>query len=132
MKYCSGATTRTESEKKSNIMFYPKEQSQTRASFEQYLNISLPNYEKPTTSSKQLGHVYGFAVNTNQGLNRNYNEDRVSIILNAAWPKTHDKEIWPRVHFFGVFDGHGGDGWADFLRDNLHRFVSRLRFIYYI
>jgi protein phosphatase 2C family protein 2/3 len=25
--------------------------------------------------------------------------------------------------FFGVYDGHGGSGCADYLRDNLHQFI---------
>ena len=57
---------------------------------------------------------------------RNYNEDRVSIILNILRPKTRaaDKE-WPRSSFFGIYDGHGGAACADFLRDNLHQFVIK-------
>lgn len=43
-------------------------------------------------------------------------------------PKPKKKQIpagmeWPRVCFFGVFDGHGGSVCADYLRDNLHNFV---------
>jgi hypothetical protein len=53
---------------------------------------------------------------------RNYNEDRVAIILNIMKPKL--KEIsetnWPKCSFFGVYDGHGGNVCADFLRDYLH------------
>jgi serine/threonine protein phosphatase PrpC len=55
-------------------------------------------------------------------LDRNYNEDRVAIILNIMKPK--HKEInessWPKCSFFGVYDGHGGNVCADFLRDYLH------------
>jgi len=29
------------------------------------------------------------------------------------------------VAYFGVFDGHGGMHCADYLRDNLHNFVSK-------
>lgn len=32
-------------------------------------------------------------------------------------------EPWPRCSFFGIFDGHGGNSCADFLRDRLHTFV---------
>jgi protein phosphatase 2C family protein 2/3 len=32
---------------------------------------------------------------------------------------------WPKCAFFGLYDGHGGPRCADFLRDNLHKFVSR-------
>ncbi len=31
---------------------------------------------------------------------------------------------WPKCSFFGLYDGHGGVGCADFLRDNLHKFVK--------
>ena len=57
---------------------------------------------------------------------RNYNEDRVSIILNILRPTTRgDSEYWPRCSFFGIYDGHGGSACADFLRDNLHQFVIK-------
>jgi len=39
---------------------------------------------------------------------RDYNEDRVSIILNIMKPANKKCDIWPKCAFFGVFDGHGG------------------------
>lgn len=36
-----------------------------------------------------------------------------------------DVKNWPQCSFFGVFDGHGGAAWSDFLRDNLHHFIIR-------
>ena len=86
-------------------------------------SISLPNYEKPTFSKKEWENIYGFAANTNQGVNRGYNEDRVSIILNASCPKIHNPDTWPKTHFFGIFDGHGGEGWSEFLKNTLHKYV---------
>ena len=61
----------------------------------------------------------------NLGLCRNYNEDRVAIILNIMKPKqkVFDGQ-WPKCSFFGVYDGHGGNACADFLRDYLHQLVS--------
>ena len=56
---------------------------------------------------------------------RNYNEDRVSIILNIMKPQNRKDEKWPKCSFFGVYDGHGGVKCADFLRDNLHLFLIR-------
>lgn len=56
---------------------------------------------------------------------RNYNEDRVSIILNILKPPSRSSENWPKCSFFGVYDGHGGSACADFLRDNLHQFVIK-------
>jgi protein phosphatase 2C family protein 2/3 len=41
---------------------------------------------------------------------RNYNEDRVAIILNIMKPKCKENivENWPKCSFFGIYDGHGG------------------------
>mgnify|MGYP000899852545 CR=1 FL=1 len=77
--------------------------------------------EKPT---KSTGIVKAFGANTNNGIVRTYNEDKVSIILNIIKPATLDSEQWPKCSFFGVYDGHGGAACADFLRDNLYRYVS--------
>ena len=89
MKHCKGKNSMVGSQDPAkSIKFYPTQTKNTRSgsqtSIDHFVDISLPNYEKPTHSTKPLGSVYGFAANTNQGINRNYNEDRVSIILNAA------------------------------------------------
>ena len=88
--------------------------------------IFLKNHEPTKASKKKCGHIKSYAANTNQGIIREYNEDRVSIILNILKPR--NKQIpanfeWPQICFFGVFDGHGGANCADYLRDNLHNFV---------
>ena len=77
------------------------------------------------TSTKRNGLVRAYAANTNQGLVRNYNEDRVSIILNIVKPEHRALEDWPKCSFFGVYDGHGGSACAEFLRDNLHHYVIK-------
>lgn len=82
--------------------------------------IIIPNHETTKHSMKRNGVVRAYAANTNQGLVRNYNEDRVSIILNILKPPNRQAETWPRCSFFGIYDGHGGAACADFLRDNLH------------
>ena len=71
------------------------------------------------------GVVAAYAANTHQGIVRNYNEDRVSIILNIVKPPSRKEEIWPKCSFFGIYDGHGGSKCAEFLRDYLHQFVIR-------
>ena len=40
------------------------------------------NFESAKFSNKRNGLVSGYGANTNQGIVRNYNEDRVAIILN--------------------------------------------------
>ena len=82
--------------------------------------IVIPNHEPTKCSMKRNGIVRAYAANTNQGLVRNYNEDRVSIILNMIKPEHRAHENWPKCSFFGVYDGHGGHVCAEYLRDNLH------------
>jgi protein phosphatase 2C family protein 2/3 len=51
----------------------------------------------------------------------------VSVIFNVSKPQSFEETIdnpWPKCSFFGLYDGHGGAGCADFLRDNLHKYVS--------
>ncbi|CAD8095732.1 unnamed protein product [Paramecium primaurelia] len=85
----------------------------------------LPNYEPTKCSSQRNGIIKAYAANTNQGIVRDYNEDRVSIILNIIKPQSRNTEQWPKCSFFGVYDGHGGALCADYLRDNLHQFVVK-------
>ncbi|CDW83297.1 serine threonine protein phosphatase [Stylonychia lemnae] len=100
------------------------------------LQTILPNHEPPKCSNKRTGVIRAYAASTNQGIYRQYNEDRVSIILNVARPANKmglngqpDNPLrWPKCSFFGVYDGHGGALCADFLRDNLHQYIFRDEF----
>ena len=87
--------------------------------------ITNTTVDRSKWSTRRNGIVKAYAANTNKGIIRTYNEDRVSIILNILKPNTRKGEDWPKWSFFGVFDGHGGASWADFLRDNLHQFVIK-------
>ena len=90
------------------------------------MDLKLPNEESTKYSSKKNGIISGYAANTNQGIIRTYNEDRVSIILNIVKPKGKENVLkWPKWSFFAVYDGHGGSVCADFLKDNLHQFIVR-------
>ena len=90
----------------------------------------LPNYELTKFSEKSHGLIRGFAVCTNQGLVRNYNEDRVSIVLNILRPQNKPlSEYWPNCSFFAIYDGHGGNKCAEFLRSNLHQYVNSIKLL---
>lgn len=88
------------------------------------IGIDYPEYENSKCSIKPVGVIKSYAVNTYQGIIRNYNEDRVAIILNIAKPAEY-KGNWPRCSFFGIYDGHGGYKCADYLRDNLHTYIVK-------
>lgn len=96
-----------------------------RKFFPSHQEFDIPSSEPSKCSIKQHGVVKAYAANTNQGLIRSYNEDRVAIIVNITKPPHRGEEAWPKCSFFGVYDGHGGAGCADFLRDNLHHFVIK-------
>lgn len=85
----------------------------------------LPEMERSKFSERSHGLIRTFCACTNQGLVRNYNEDRVSIILNLTkiGGKQNKKDSFKECHFFGVYDGHGGNRCAEFCRNNLHQYV---------
>ena len=90
------------------------------------LNIlfkDFENYEPSKISSKTIGIIKAYAVNTYQGIVRNYNEDRVSIIINMTRPKNYTKKYWPKISFFGIYDGHGGSKCSEFLKNCLHKLI---------
>ena len=72
--------------------------------------VDLPKYEPARFSDKSHGAVRCYSACTNQGIVREYNEDRVAIMLK-------------KTAYFGVFDGHGGEGCSNYLRDKLVGYV---------
>ncbi len=90
------------------------------------LDMKIKNFEPGKTSNKNMGIIKSYAANTHEGLIRNYNEDRVSIIINMSKPKNYkieSKGKWPKVSYFAIYDGHGGKNCAEYLRDNLHQYI---------
>ena len=75
-------------------------------------------YKCSECSTVPIGKITAFAINSNQGPVRPYNEDRV-IAFNTSLISPHTGNqinYW----FFGVYDGHGGQSWSKFLVKELH------------
>jgi hypothetical protein len=91
-----------------------------RSNFYRYKDIPCSK-----SATKSVSKIASFSVVTNNGTVRNYNEDRVSIIINAKNPNPegNNTKKWPSVSYFAIFDGHSGNKCADFLKENLHNFV---------
>jgi hypothetical protein len=89
------------------------------------INLIFPQFESSRCSMKSTPYIKAYAANTHQGIVRTYNEDRVAIILNINRPSTFRGDHWPQCSIFAIYDGHGGNGCSDYLRDNLHEFVVR-------
>ena len=84
------------------------------------MNIKMENFIAGKISTKSFGLINSYGVNTNQGIDRNYNDDRVKILINMNRPNNYiNKSAWPLISFFGIFDGHNGDHCAEFLRKYL-------------
>ncbi len=64
-----------------------------------------------------------YAANTHNGIIRSYNEDRISIVLDLKNPRLKLNSD-QRIQFFAIFDGHGGVGCSEYLRDNLHNMIA--------
>jgi len=78
--------------------------------------------------TKDFGRIQAFSVNTHQGKVREYNEDRVSILLNSQqrYPNIAQLGI-SNCNFFAVYDGHGGEACCNFLKEKLHgEIISKL------
>lgn len=94
------------------------------------LNESFENFPNSKISSRNFGKVKAYAANTSQGIIRDYNEDRVSIVINMVKPVNSpiDDLEWPKISYFGVFDGHAGYKCADYLKDNLLKKIANNKF----
>ena len=81
-------------------------------------------YPKAEYSHKPFYNICGYSFNSYNGKVRDYNEDSTKTVVN--YPKkinVNGKIIQPRISYFGLFDGHGGEGCTKFLRDNLDTFL---------
>ena len=82
------------------------------------------NFIPGKISSKSFGLINSYAANTNQGIDRNYNDDRVKIMINMNRPANYvNKSQWPLISYFAIFDGHNGEHCAEFLRKNLLQYI---------
>ena len=75
-------------------------------------------YEPPKFSNKQVGPLKSFSYNTFQGLFKDYNEDRVSVCSLVKKPSSSKMKTWPKISYFAIFDGHGGEECSEFLKNN--------------
>ena len=87
------------------------------------LKKDYPNYKDGEMSQKPFGIIKSFAFNTYSGLVKSNNEDKVSVCLNLKKPFNSKSRIWPKMSYFAIFDGHGGDKCSIFLKDNLLNYI---------
>jgi serine/threonine protein phosphatase PrpC len=80
--------------------------------------LPYSKYEQAEYSHQPFYNICGYAFNSYNGKVRGYNEDRTKTIVDYRKPiNVNGKTITPRVSYFGVFDGHGGEGCSNFLNN---------------
>ena len=80
-------------------------------------------YEKAQFSNKQIGALKSYGYNTFNGLFKDTNEDKIIVVNQIKKPASSKMKTWPKISYFGIFDGHGGEGCSDFLKDNFLNYL---------
>ncbi len=81
------------------------------------------DYPECSISQKSIGLVKSFAYITYKGLVKHTNEDKVIVVSPVPKPQKSKIKTWPKLSFFGVFDGHGGETCSEFLKDNFLNYL---------
>jgi len=105
---------RVESERKEE-----EELSPTKKEFLETLS-NPPQDLQPIVFTRKLDKICAFAASTFQNFKKK-NEDKINISINSKVRNKLGATV--DVHNFAIFDGHGGSTCAEFLRDNLHKFI---------
>ena len=101
-------------------------------SLEEILNEKFMNYQKAKHSENAFDKIISYGVNTYKGVVRNYNEDRVTILINALINK-EDNNIKKNlenlnISYFSIYDGHAGNKCCEFLKKYLHHYIFESEF----
>ena len=96
-------------------------------SLEEILEEKFMNYQNAKHSENVFDKIISYGVNTYKGVSRNYNEDRVTILINALINK-EDNNIKKdlenlKVSYFSIYDGHAGNKCCEFLKKYLHHYI---------
>ena len=87
------------------------------------LSKKYDQYDLPKFSNKQIGPLKSYSYNTYQGLFKDYNEDKVSVSSLLKKPASSNLKVWPKISYFAIFDGHGGEECSEFLKENYDKYL---------
>lgn len=100
----------------------PRDSRRSQAGYKPSPATAKVKYEVTKSNESSSGPARGFGICTTKGLVRNYNEDRVSVIMNVSKEQSVHA-VGMSCSYFSVFDGHGGHNCANYLRENLHKII---------
>ena len=87
------------------------------------LSKKYDEYELPKFSNKQIGPLKSYSFNTYQGLYKDYNEDKIIVSSLLKKPTSSKLKTWPKISYFAIFDGHGGEECSEFLKENYDKYL---------
>lgn len=101
-------------------------------SLAEILNENYAYYQQAKHSENSFDKIISYGVNTYRGVIRNYNEDRVTILINALISKANNditkylKNL--KISYFSIYDGHAGNKCCEFLKKFLHHYIFESEF----
>ena len=90
------------------------------------INILKKEYDKYPIgefSKGKIGLIKAFSYNSYHGLIKDENEDRISVNSLIKKPHNFKNKIWPKISYFSIFDGHGGETCSSFLKNNFLNYL---------
>ena len=85
--------------------------------------IDYESYPMVELSPKAFNIISAYGGNSYNGIARKYNEDRIKIITDYKLPKPVQKKtgetIDPKINYFAIYDGHGGEKCCNFLQETV-------------
>ena len=91
---------------------------------EEILGESHPFYQPAKHSENAFDKIISYGVNTYRGTIRAYNEDRVTILINATINKTNNiNNNFYKISLFSIYDGHAGSRCCEYLKAYLHHYI---------
>jgi serine/threonine protein phosphatase PrpC len=81
-------------------------------------NRKYENYPECRSSQKLTGLAKSVAYNTYKGLSKETNEDRIIVVIPIPKPQKTLHRTWPKMSYFAIFDGHGGENCSEYLKNN--------------
>ena len=90
--------------------------------FSSYHSKFKPSKYSSDNEFTQNDFIKAYAYNSNEGNIRDYNEDTITVARISLDPKDRNNYFY----YFGVYDGHGGDGCSIYLKNYLHKNIKEM------
>ena len=87
------------------------------------LKKEYENYPNGEYSKNKLNYIKSYSYNSYHGLVKKENEDRIFVSTLVKKPHNKKNQNWPKISFFAIFDGHGGEVCSSYLKHNFLNFL---------